>query len=74
MARWKFSGRRVPKFKQGSRVRVKQESSSPYQGLSGTVSIITAEESGMVYGINFDSAPANLASYAPINEADLEPG
>lgn len=77
MARWKFSGRRVPKFKQGSKVRVKQESSSPYHGLSGTVKLITAQESGMVYGIDFQSVPAasaKLASYAPVNEADLEVG
>ncbi len=76
MARWKFSGHRVPKFKQGSKVRVKQESSSPYHGLSGTVKLITAQESGMVYGIDFQSVPSTpkMASYAPINEADLEVG
>ena len=77
MARWKFSGRRVPKFKQGNKVRVKQDSSSPYCGLCGTVKLITAQESGMVYGIDFQSVPTTptkLASYAPINEADLEVG
>ena len=74
MAKWKFSGHRVPKFKAGSKVRVKQDSSSPYHGLSGTVKLITAQESGMVYGIDFQSVPAKMASYAPVNEADLEAG
>jgi len=73
MARWKFSGRRVPKFKPGDKVTVKPDSSSPYRSLTGKVIIVTAEESGMVYSIQFDKTPPTLASYASVNEADLEP-
>lgn len=71
MAVYKFRGRRIQKFKQGQKVRVKQDSPSPYHGLAGTVKIITSEESGLVYSITFDSS-GKLAAYATINEADLE--
>ena len=36
MAVYEFRGRRIPKFKPGTMVRVKEESSSPYHGLAGT--------------------------------------
>lgn len=70
MAIYRFRGRRVPKFKEGTRVRVKLEG-SPYQGLIGTVKIITSEEAGLVYTVDF-GASGKLAPYSSFNEDDLE--
>jgi hypothetical protein len=72
MAVYKYRGRRVPKFKQRAKVKVKEESPSLYRNLVGVVKLITPEESGLVYGIEFDSPPSELANYTVIEEKDLE--
>ena len=71
MAIYKFRGRRIPKFKPGAKVKVKEESSSPYRGLAGTVKIVTSEEWGLDYSIDFES-PGTLAAYSNIPEDELE--
>jgi hypothetical protein len=35
--------------------------------------MVTFEEAGFIYGIEFDSVTGNLALYSPINEDVLEP-
>jgi hypothetical protein len=71
MAVYRFRRRLIPKFKPGMKVRVKEESSSPYRGLVGIVEIIASEGWGLVHSIDFDS-PGKLASYSSMNEDELE--
>jgi hypothetical protein len=72
MALYKFRGRKVPKFKQGAKVKVKDDSPSPHHGLAGVVKLTATEETGLVYGVEFDSTPGDLANYSVIKEEDLE--
>jgi len=63
----------MAKFVVGSKVRVRQQSPSPYRGCVGTVIKSINHDFAVVYEVKMESYPTHLAESNRFFEDDIDP-